>query len=71
MSVNRRENDLTFFTFDHSRGYQRIHRDFLMNLIQRYVNYFDDNPKISYFKEIKFIAPGKYFNSFAIAGKQR
>lgn len=34
MSVNRRENDLTFFTFDHSREYQRIHRDFLMNLIQ-------------------------------------
>ncbi|CAH2103766.1 unnamed protein product [Euphydryas editha] len=35
MSINRRENDLTFFTFDHSREYQRIHKEFLMKLIQR------------------------------------
>lgn len=69
MSVDRRENDLTFFTFGHSREYQRIHRDFLMNLMQRYVNYFDDNTKISYFEGIKLYCSGQ--NSFAIAGKRR
>ncbi|XP_050360546.1 transcription factor 25 [Nymphalis io] len=34
MSIDRREDGLTFFKFDHSREYQRHHKEFLLRLLQ-------------------------------------
>ncbi|XP_047543512.1 transcription factor 25 [Vanessa atalanta] len=37
MSIDRREDGLTFFKFDHSREYQRHHMEFLMKLLQMHL----------------------------------
>lgn len=35
MSISRREKDFTYFTFDHSRQYQRMHRQSMLTVAQR------------------------------------
>lgn len=35
MSINRREEEFTYFTFDHSRQYQRMHKTSLLTVEQR------------------------------------